>query len=240
MCNIDGNAILLILLLYIDIYGKYKRRTQMIKVKEKNAITLIALVITIVIMLLLAAIVIQMAIGENGLVVKTIQAKKEQAKAELYSTVKQSYTRLSLQAIEKKMPNPDVGEVFKTDEFKEKYNVVGDNITDKKGEIIDTKELVLNSLRTDYVVRDEESDHTAWPKNVGGIEIQEEDKDKLIVKIRVKDTKAKIEFGGESKIDYGDGVVRNVSQERKEFNTGEYVVKIWGYSNAYITNMNER
>ena len=44
----------------------------MIKVKGKNAVTLIALVITIVIMLLLAAIVIQMAIGENGLFVKTI------------------------------------------------------------------------------------------------------------------------------------------------------------------------
>ena len=52
----------------------------MIKVKGKNAITLIALVITIVIMLLLAAIVIQMAIGENGLVVKTIQAKKNKQK----------------------------------------------------------------------------------------------------------------------------------------------------------------
>lgn len=35
--------------------------------QKKKGITLIALVITIVIMLLLAAVVIQIAIGENGL-----------------------------------------------------------------------------------------------------------------------------------------------------------------------------
>ena len=55
--------------------------------KKKRGVTLLALVITIVIMLLLAAIVIQMALGENGLVAKSIQARKKQAKAELYETV---------------------------------------------------------------------------------------------------------------------------------------------------------
>lgn len=58
------------------------------KVKKKNAITLLALVLTIVIMLLLAGIVIQMTLGENGLIAKSTQAQKEQAKAELYDTAK--------------------------------------------------------------------------------------------------------------------------------------------------------
>ena len=43
--------------------------------KKKKGITLIALVITIVIMLLLAGVAIQMTIGENGLISKTNQAK---------------------------------------------------------------------------------------------------------------------------------------------------------------------
>ena len=124
----------------------------MLNMKKKNAITLLALVLTIVIMLLLAAIAIQMTFGENGLVVKSTQAQKEQAKAELYDTAKQSYTRLSLQAIENKMPKPDVEEVLTTEEFTAKYNVVGGNITDKKGTVIDTKEAVLDMLKIKYIV----------------------------------------------------------------------------------------
>ena len=64
------------------------------KRKKKNAITLLALVITIVIMLLLAGVVIQMTMGENGLIAKSEQAQKAQAKAELYDTAKLSYANL--------------------------------------------------------------------------------------------------------------------------------------------------
>ena len=53
------------------------------KTKRREAITLIALVITIVIMLLLAAIAIQMAFGENGLIIKASKAKKESQQAEI-------------------------------------------------------------------------------------------------------------------------------------------------------------
>ena len=185
----------------------------MLNMKKKNAITLLALVLTIVIMLLLAAIAIQMTFGENGLVVKSTQAQKEQAKAELYDTAKQSYTRLSLQAIENKMPKPGVEEVLTTEEFTAKYNVVGGNITDKKGTVIDTKEAVLDMLKTKYIVPTselEEEENTpatpeettptpttptpiptpeettpqvVWPKVVAGVTIPEEDKDKMILKI---------------------------------------------------------
>ena len=71
------------------------------KRKDKNTgITLIALVITIVIMLLLAGVAIQIAMGENGLISKSVQAQKEQAKAELYDTAKLSYTTLMLKVLE--------------------------------------------------------------------------------------------------------------------------------------------
>ena len=51
--------------------------------RNNKGITLLALVITIIIMLLLAAVAMQMAFGENGLIVKSTQARIEQAKTEL-------------------------------------------------------------------------------------------------------------------------------------------------------------
>ena len=44
--------------------------------KRENGITLLALVITIIIMLLLAGVAIQMTIGENGLFAKATNSKK--------------------------------------------------------------------------------------------------------------------------------------------------------------------
>ncbi len=65
------------------------------KTKRREEITLLALVITIFIMLLLAAIVIQMALGVNGLVIKANKAKKESQQAEtkerLQTTVIRNY-----------------------------------------------------------------------------------------------------------------------------------------------------
>ena len=68
--------------------------------KKKKGITLIALVITIVIMLLLAGVAIQMTIGENGLISKTNQAKVEQAKSELYDSAKIEYLNMKLKTLE--------------------------------------------------------------------------------------------------------------------------------------------
>ena len=61
--------------------------------KRKEAITLLALVITIVIMLLLAAIAIQMALGENGLIIKASKAKKESQQAETKEKLKTTVIR---------------------------------------------------------------------------------------------------------------------------------------------------
>ena len=45
------------------------------KIQKKKGVTLVALAITIIIMLLLAGIVIQMTLGDNGLIAKSTQAK---------------------------------------------------------------------------------------------------------------------------------------------------------------------
>ena len=100
------------------------------RIKRKNAITLIALVITIIVMLLMAGVAIQMAMGENGLIVKSIQAQKEQVKSELYDTAKLSYISLNSKALESGLANPQAELVFSTTEFASKYNVIGNDITE--------------------------------------------------------------------------------------------------------------
>ena len=147
------------------------------KRKKKNAITLLALVITIVIMLLLAGVAIQMTFGENGLIAKSVQAQKEQAKAELYDNAKLDYLSIKTNAISKNNPNPEVEEVLSDTNFLSKYNIVGDNITNKNGEVIDTKENLLKEL-----------EGLGTDSNSNRPKISPEDKDKLIFQINVEDS----------------------------------------------------
>ena len=221
------------------------------KRKKKNAITLLALVITIVIMLLLAGVAIQMTMGENGLIAKSVQAQKEQAKAELYDTAKLSYTSLNAKAIENGQPSPQAELALSTTEFTNKYNVVGDDITDKKGTVIDTKANVLNIIQgtvaggfTPGTTSGTTTPAESWPKTVGGVTIPEEDKDKMVLKLKVLGNKEKIRFeGGTINIDYGNG---NTDQELNlyggkevEYNQGEYILKISEMSNITVKGMEQ-
>ena len=204
--------------------------------KKKRGVTLLALVITIVIMLLLAAIVIQMALGENGLVAKSIQARKEQTKAELYETAKLSYINLKSKALENGQPVPETHLALSTIEFRDRYDIVGDNVVDKKGTVVDTKENLLNELKgVSPIVA------PTWPKLVAGVTIPEEDKEKTIIKVRVLGTNAKIRFDKHMRIDYGDGTTKIPgTAETKEFNSGEYIIKIAEYGNTEIKSTGER
>ena len=211
------------------------------KRKKKNAITLLALVITIVIMLLLAGVAIQMTMGENGLIAKSAQAQKEQAKAELYEIAKLSYISLKAKATENGQPSPQAELALSTTEFTNKYNIVGDDVTDKNGNVIDTKENLVNTLKMLYP-----SQETS--KNIGGVEIPPSDKDKLIIKINVKN-KTTVTFGRlESisndpntkpvKIEYESGeeeMTSLYSGNTKEYEPGEYIVKFSGISNYAIS-----
>ena len=116
------------------------------KIQKKKGVTILALVITIIIMLLLAGVVMQMALGDNGLIAKVSQSKIEQAKAELYETARIEYLSLKTKAIAKDEEEPPVSEVLSAEGFLAKYDVNGDNITDKKGEVIDTKDNLLAKL----------------------------------------------------------------------------------------------
>ncbi len=126
------------------------------KTKNNNAITLLALVITIVIMLLLAAIAIQITIGENGLVAKSTEAKSQQIKAELYSFVEDEFTSLKLHAMQNKEAVPNPEDILTLPNFLERYTVSGNNILNKKNEIIDTKDNLINFLKKSIYKHSEE------------------------------------------------------------------------------------
>ena len=202
--------------------------------KKKNAITLLALVITIVIMLLLAGVAIQMTMGENGLIAKSVQAQKEQAKAELYDTAKLSYTSLNAKALENGQPSPQAELALSTTEFTSKYNVVGDDVTDKKGTVIESKLNLINELNELRVISEEpeismqgEYIERQWPKKVSGVTISEEEKNDMIIKLRVIGAKAKIDFSkNDGKIiDYGTGN-HTETADGVEFYNGEHIIKI--------------
>ena len=218
------------------------------KRKKKNAITLLALVITIVIMLLLAGVAIQMTMGENGLIAKSVQAQKEQAKAELYDTAKLSYMSLNAKALENGQPSPQAELALSTTEFTNKYNLVGDDITDKKGTVIDTKANVLNIIQGTVAggFSSGTTSGTTTPavyKTVGGVQILEDDKDKMILKLKILRENSEIRIvmpvgvGSNDddpetavNIDFGNGIKREVTNlyggESMEYAPGEYIVKI--------------
>ena len=148
-------------------------------------------------MLLLAGVAIQMTIGENGLISKTNQAKVEQAKSELFETAKLEYLNLKTKAIEKGTQEPSVDKILTESNFLNSYNIIGDNITDKKGNIIDTKENLLESLKGLT------KNNNTYPKTVSGVTITEDDKDKMILKVKIKENNEKFVVPGTRSRSYG-------------------------------------
>ena len=176
---------------------------------------------------------------------KSVQAQKEQAKAELYDTAKLSYTSLNAKALENGQSSPSAELALSTTEFTNKYNVVGDDITDKKGTVIDTKANVLNIIQgtvaggfTPGTTPGGSTPVESWPKTVGGVTIPEEDKDKMILKLKVK-SHTTVSFGGTLdvdlinvdpiEVDYGDGEKGEITDLynliSKEYDRGEYILK---------------
>ena len=218
---------------------------------DKKGITLLALVITIIIMLLLAGVVMQMALGENGLFVKATQSKQEQAKSELYEIAKLEYLDLKTKAIEQGQQDPPVSAVLASNDFLAKYTVDGSNIKDKKGDIIDTRDNLLDKLEgmSSSDVPIERSPQTypeqSYPKTIDGVTIQEQDKDKMILKIKIKEqTKLAIREGISSQdnieVQWGDGQYDtfkpSYSAGEHEYYPGNFIMKIKGAKSFKLIN----
>ena len=82
------------------------------KVQMRKGVTLLALVITIIVMILLAAVTIQMTLGENGLVNKANTAKDESEYNEAKDRVRSVVLKLGLE-INSKDSNIGLDEIEK-------------------------------------------------------------------------------------------------------------------------------
>ena len=215
----------------------------MSRIQKKNGVTILALVITIVIMLLLAGVVLQMAMGENGLVAKSTQAKAKQAKAELYENAKISFLNLKTKALAENQPEPQAEKVLEEPEFLNKYDISGENIVDKHGNVLESKENLINTLKLLYIeggaVQGQgQGTTTTGPKTVAGVQIPPADQQKMIVKLKVR-KKSYLQFGALGDISYGinSGPIKveyEHGQEEitdlyggiaKEYEPGEYIIK---------------
>lgn len=205
--------------------------------KNNNGITLLALVITIIIMLLLAGLAIQLTFGENGLIVKSIQSHKEQAKAELVETSKLEYANLKSKNLETQTDEASFSSLLSTPNFLNKYNIVGDNITSKNSNyVIMSKKELKDSL------------------NLGdsSTEITDEDKYSTVLKLRVPNgSEEERTFGIVSEsgshypigydLDFGNG--QKVKEEylssgithKQIYDPGEYIVKLKIHDYTYRT-----
>ena len=63
--------------------GEYKQMNKKIRIQENNAITLIALVITIVILIILAGVAVNLSLGENGIFNRAKIAREQYKMAEV-------------------------------------------------------------------------------------------------------------------------------------------------------------
>ena len=218
------------------------------KIQKKKGVTLLALAITIIIMLLLAGVVMQMALGDNGLFVRATKSKSEQAKAELYENAKLEYLGLKTKAIEQGQPDPQISEVLSAANFLAKYTVDGSNIKDKKGEVIDTRDNLLEKLdgmsSSDVPITPSAQTYPeqSYPKTIDGVTIQETDKDKLILKIKIKEqTKLAIRYNSyitdpkNIEIEWGNWGYNTFRMDsmgptngEHEYYPGEYTMKIKG------------
>lgn len=98
---------------------------------KNKGITLIALVITIIIMIFLAGVAIQLAIGDNGLISKSNKARLEQAKSEL---IDGSKIQIATYYIDKKLKDENtntIEKLYNSKWFLDKYEIRDGNIYDK-------------------------------------------------------------------------------------------------------------
>ena len=159
------------------------------RIKSSKAITLIALVVTIVVLLILAGISIQMLKGDNGIVTKTNEAKLESRAGNVDEEVKMWKNNNKM--------------------IKTQNEVTGES------EALVSKEEMLEKLIQEGIVYEKEIDRDKEIITIGTREIpygEEVDKSALIILVNSGDTgEVKLPIAGEiddsTKVDWGDGVI---------------------------------
>ena len=112
--------------------NKVKSQNREIKIKQKG-ITLIALVITIIVLLILAGVSIAMLIGENGILTQAQKAKSETERAEIIEKAKLEILNIQVENAEEKLTEEKLTEILTS----EKYGIQGTLSDNGESSILD-------------------------------------------------------------------------------------------------------
>lgn len=110
----------------------YEKNLKTKKTEYREGITLIALVITIIILLILASVAIQLAFGEQGLIKKSKDGEKLNTYAELIERSKAEIASISIGKVIDGDTSFSFNEVYSLPFFVNNYDIVGNDIV-KKG-----------------------------------------------------------------------------------------------------------
>lgn len=132
----------------------YEKNLKTKKAEYREGITLIALVITIIILLILASVAIQLAFGEQGLIKKSKDGEKLNTYAELIERSKAEIASISIGKVIDGDTSFSFSEVYSLPFFVNNYDIVGNDIV-KKGK---TEPIIS---KTDY-------EELLKPSNVSG------------------------------------------------------------------------
>lgn len=100
----------------------------MLKTKEQKAITLIALVITIIVLIILAGVAINLTLGENGIFNRAKEAREKTALAELKEKADLEHLELKMEDLEKDVKLSQIVDELK----KQGYTIVEKNNGENK------------------------------------------------------------------------------------------------------------
>lgn len=132
----------------------YEKNLKTKKAEYREGITLIALVVTIIILLILASVAIQLAFGEQGLIKKSKDGEKLNTYAELIERSKAEIASISIGKVIDGDTSFSFSEVYSLPFFVNNYDIVGNDIV-KKGK---TEPIIS---KTDY-------EELLKPSNVSG------------------------------------------------------------------------
>lgn len=99
---------------------------------ENKGITLLALVITIVIILLLVGIALQLTFGEHGLIIKANKGARDNSKAELFDIASTEFVSMAVEDTVENSNNLSFENFYNSRAFSNNYKISNGNIIDKR------------------------------------------------------------------------------------------------------------
>ena len=180
----------------------------MIKILEKRGITLIALVITIIILLILSGVAIATLTGENGLFARAKQAKVAQTESDMTESLNLAIQELQVEKLAEATLN-DITQEWLTQKLLEYSPILKEDGTTNSKKVI----LQKNGIIKTYMI--DENLNITEVENESGIdfsyEIVKRENGKVKILIKVQDRE-----NGINKVEVpGDAIILNGTREEK-------------------------